>query len=888
MKMNKVSYRRMSDRTSSALVLTLFFIALISILLVGFLASMRLETVSSRSHLKGVEAGIYALAGLDTAEARLYSVLSDPSRTWITEGGALMASPSGTNQPVTTLVDLSSGLPASSSSDAANMNPYLPQTGANLIASTNAPMYVNWIYVYQNGMVTNTASAGAIGNAPIGRYAFWVDDESAKIDLNTAGQRSGNTNGLSDPSLIDLTAETNFDGGDITNLVSFTATNLLNSPAEVNRISTNMGAVVDQDKFFMTHYNHAPEINMFGEPRIMLTTSKAIANACGSTNFIDIVNNSDPVANDPGYLGNLNTANVATVVSNLNRELTRANWPILPGKSFAQKYNQMPDQIMTAMDIIDYVRSAESTNNLVESLRGTMSGGNSGTFQMSLSQGTSGIYLGDRYAVARRLEICEAAVWVPSTPTEYTNNGSIFWKLPYTVMAKVYYPQTQASTPTPADLTACQLYFQNFHSKDPPGTTNWASADATAPLTTSQVWSPSSLWPNGQQTTTLIYPGHYATIMRSLYNLTNMVPNSQTPPAAPTNFTFQVILDRSPTPTIGEHIDAVTISSFANYAPASATAVVSTSVDDPSVNKVSGDWKQPPSGQNPPNYFGVDGPNLYTSTLGKSPTLTGIPQQDTVGGILVNGMLMPSAKGTPGNPLGLVRSVGELGYVHTGVEYWNGAGNKGVPWRTIRLQPKTTIGDLPDWALLDLFCVPILPGTRDRAVITPQTNLAAGIYNVGGKINLNTTILPFTNSSSFSRTLPLQALFQNTTNLLKGSVNTTSQAQSLVSNIVNHTLATNGLAYANTNVYYTPAQIAEISGVADGGEASEEQVREVVGVATTRGNVFSLYAVGQALQQDNFGVLHVLSERRYHKMMEAVWSNGQFMMKPVYIDDGQP
>ncbi len=71
-------------------------------------------------------------------------------------------------------------------------------TGAPTTATQSAPMPVQWIYVLRDGTLlapsaasTNTVAAitGATTSNPIvGRIAFWTDDESCKVNINTASE----------------------------------------------------------------------------------------------------------------------------------------------------------------------------------------------------------------------------------------------------------------------------------------------------------------------------------------------------------------------------------------------------------------------------------------------------------------------------------------------------------------------------------------------------------------------------------------------------------------------------------------------------------------------------------------------------------------------------
>jgi hypothetical protein len=60
----------------------------------------------------------------------------------------------------------------------------------------------------------------------------------------------------------------------------------------------------------------------------------------------------------------------------------------------------------------------------------------------------------------------------------------------------------------------------------------------------------------------------------------------------------------------------------------------------------------------------------------------------------------------------------------------------------------------------------------------------------------------------------------------------------------------------------------EIKGIADGGEQSEELYRQISNLVTARGNVFSIFAIGQAIVQTPDGRLLVTAEQRTRTIVE--------------------
>jgi len=854
---------------SSALILTLVFVTLLAILLVGFITSIGLELNSSTAHLNRVRADFYAQMGLDAAISQLTSTLSSTNLV-ATQPGQLVTNGSATP------IRLYSGAAATNAStaQASDLNPQtFYNSGGYLIDPADAqPMRMAWVYVNQDGTYTNTAPPTFnAANPVVGRFAYWVDDQSAKINLNTAWTRgSQNTNNLSHPSQVELS-------GLFSDLLTSADANMVytngpyNSLQDVRRAGGNITNALNQQPFSFSHYSHSPDLNMFGQPRIMLTTQANLAtNADGTTNqFLNILTTPNT---DPGWAANLNPAGVNTNVMKIYSYLTNADWPINPGATFANKYapgnNSRVAQL--AVDIIDYVRSAESTNAFVEPIRGywTSTGFQYGTVDPGTSSSTISAFLGN----SRRPLITEIAVWVPASTVA---NQTIVCKV------EVYLPPHYGFN---SSIAANKLYLILYASPTItlsfyPGY-NWYSSAAVGTA-------------NDTVTPSTVSSGGYMVVQRSSIPWYPTVPVSQPPTTRPSTLYLRValcnntatlgngpVLDLACVPTIpGEGItytvDPSTVS-FANITSvtSSTNQVTGAPNTDPAINKRNIDWVQGPSS------FGAANP----TTLG-TPAGSYSPQQDTdsSGNLTDTNMVFPNPKGTGSNPYGVVQSVGELGYIHSGIECIATNSSLGVPWRTLRLQPeKSSSTDLPDWALLDLFCVPQL---NPNALTRPNSQ------SWGGRININSQIVPFTNDAGnplLTRTAPLQSLLLNATNNTGTSVNS-SQASTLASNIYYHVLSSaNGNAgrtYGTglmTNSYFSPGQIAEVAGISDAGESSEALVRSIVGLAATRGNVFSVYTIGQALKQDKSGNITVLSERRFQNIVERWDSGTNVTFRPVF------
>ena len=65
-----------------------------------------------------------------------------------------------------------------------------------------------------------------------------------------------------------------------------------------------------------------------------------------------------------------------------------------------------------------------------------------------------------------------------------------------------------------------------------------------------------------------------------------------------------------------------------------------------------------------------------------------------------------------------------------------------------------------------------------------------------------------------------------------------------------------------------PGELCEIKGISDKGEASELTMQKLAGLLTTNSNVFSVYSVGQKIQQLPNGTIKILGESRNRSLLE--------------------
>ena len=340
--------------------------------------------------------------------------------------------------------------------------------------------------------------------------------------------------------------------------------------------------------------------------------------------------------------------------------------------------------------------------------------------------------------------------------------------------------------------------------------------------------------------------------------------------------------------------------------------ITSVQVDDPRLNMAQANWRSNPAGG---NTFGSANFNssLLAAGTPNVPIGTGEPQQDTDGtGAIIStaSLYMPPPAGTTfalasgvldDNTLGMVTSAGELGFIHTGIESssyaftsgsfyvnWSATFPPGVPWRTLRLQPnRDTASVVPDWAFIDLFTAPVIAPTGAEYIYAPgysPSNVNNRDRTVGGRVNLNARpVYP-----AITRTAPLAAVLQGCrTNFSTATTLTPTAAAVRATNIYSNTISTAisgnyGKMYGYTDGYYSPGEIVEIAGIADGGESSEQLVREMGGLVTARGDVFTVFSVGQSLKQTPSGSIVVTGEQRLQAMIERYSDTNGIHFSPVY------
>jgi uncharacterized protein (TIGR02600 family) len=361
-----------------------------------------------------------------------------PSASWATD----RATWTDLNAPVNGVFPILDG------SAIGNVEGFTVTSAPGSTADQPVPMPTRWLYVLENGNVVaptgsggNATVSGATKDNPIvGRIAFWTDDETSKVNINTAGgsepwdiPRAYTTfdynkgaqfppasrevqrfpghpattdlrtifPNLTHKEIADVVPRIKWGGseggtknsgtGGFTSLeydlnrlyasmeeVHFQPDRSDNSDLASSMSNTDFVNLIKRSRFFLTHYNRSPEINMFNMPRV---TVWPISDRIGSTQeddyttpfdrtiaFVSRIGEKSGVPNDyffkrkDAYSKNADWNDLSR-----NRELlgylfhlTNNNIPGFGG-SFSKKYGQtasnpMPrDRILVAM--FDYIRS---------------------------------------------------------------------------------------------------------------------------------------------------------------------------------------------------------------------------------------------------------------------------------------------------------------------------------------------------------------------------------------------------------------------------------------------------------------------------------------------------------------------------------------------------
>lgn len=226
-----------SQQRGVALVAILSVLLLLTVLIVAFFAATQMETRSSVSqeHLKELQH--LRKLPLEIIKAQISAAttngqtgtLASVNKVWTSQPGLLRVFNTGGNldklyklyssaeMETTNMTFLATEIPPdwnTQTNTYVNLNQPFPsptnpakktfpildpkaQTWAEGLdispdpaGQTNATMPVEWLYVLKDGSLVSHADLTDPANPPTARIAFWADDETCKINVNTAGERT--------------------------------------------------------------------------------------------------------------------------------------------------------------------------------------------------------------------------------------------------------------------------------------------------------------------------------------------------------------------------------------------------------------------------------------------------------------------------------------------------------------------------------------------------------------------------------------------------------------------------------------------------------------------------------------------------------------------------
>lgn len=180
---------QLSDERGVALILTLSIITLVTLLLIAFAVSMRVENTASKNFNEVVKAREFAQAAMDQAVATIRDATTRNANVlnYATFPGVIYDLDISQTPPAVRKTLYSEN--ANSKFDF-NEDFWITAQNGEFPGAGNAVMNnVGWIYVADDGtLAPPNAYPMPTTKSIIGRFAFWVDDEASKININTAGQ----------------------------------------------------------------------------------------------------------------------------------------------------------------------------------------------------------------------------------------------------------------------------------------------------------------------------------------------------------------------------------------------------------------------------------------------------------------------------------------------------------------------------------------------------------------------------------------------------------------------------------------------------------------------------------------------------------------------------
>jgi hypothetical protein len=879
----------------AALVLTLAILVIATILVVGFVASMRTERQAAASMANNMNAAIIAQAAIDHATSILDKNIPQPvppggsianPTNWIINPG-LLTTVKGTNTPVQIPLSSNPSAAYASTNQDAELNVPLISGGGYTILPTSDSMRVAWISVVKDP----TIAAGST-NQISARYAFWMDDETAKININTAYGKPGTldftkltpgtiavnsaTYPLGHPSSVNLDIFTGVDQATLA-----TAVGQQNGLPNIDSIKTYITSgspdtFLGLNKFSLTTSSRSPEFNVFGKPRLYFLRS-IVSQTLGYPMFQYFRDKDAPPyfpADENAQASDRHSTYYAAAA--ISGYLNRNDWPGMPARSFVDKWGgnaaaqREADQVAWNLLSLGSFAAGDFTGSSASGhyyeLANAANAGETGFVSINKPNKDPVVGSLSNKAIVPAFPlglINEVSVVI--SPESYTiADGSQKYRLHVSLNIELWLPPGYptfdfAQSPT----TIAMTYLRIQATQAAPGTANALQEDAKY---VDRSASPNDngirkLWISNNTGT--INPGQYLTLSTILPCYVRNTAGFSDGAVGAEDFASSGMI----TLNFRMRLFSLTTQSGTKR---TYQLVPVWDTHDPGTTAAPTTWDPPPPAtppaclappaDDPKDYiefaFQLD-PSSFSSgeVITRSlevadPRLGGLARvwqqaphfaepstqnADTMGAI--NNATTAAGYDTKKiafadlGQTGLTSShpsTGFLSFVPTGMQ-------RGLPGSTLKFQPSASSSELPDWLLLDLVAPSV---TASNYTTMSYMNSTAGMINVNGQLNPSV--------GTFSRWQPLQALFEN-----MPGVSGNSAPSTVVKNILNHT--TTGTDFGATGVYDYPGEICEITGVADSGATDwdkEVLIRNMASSLTTKSNVFSVWGVAQTVKKN--------------------------------------
>jgi hypothetical protein len=904
-------------RRGVALITTLSILVVLTLLAVGLLITMRLERRASGNMAHIQRAKILTDAALAHATAILQEnipppVLPGASSTnptqWIINPGMLtLVTGTATIQEI----PLSSNPDSSYESIAsdANINARLP-SGKYAVLPSNEPMRVAWIPVLNDPSTTASAD-----NPITGRYAFWIDDENAKINLNTAYGKpapgslnfsnvhiGANTYAGSSPAVagvypIDHPTSVNLDTI-LTTTQRYQVLQAINQSGPLptidsfKRVLTNP-AILDDNRFHLTAYNRDPEFHVFGKSRMFFQRRTNDSGVSLHRGFPFFQFDRDAEGISYPHLEESNPYAVRAAQAMFANILNRNDWPGMPARSFVDKWGgdaaarREADQLaLNFIAFSNYATFGISTNQNAENATRILNKFTDGTSSMGSNAANypndfliRGALSGKPmlpiypFPMVSEYGLKFSLIPHPSSPGNYS--------LQYEPVCEFRLPSNypRYASATNSTLTVGLAYLRlevidgattHIQEMDTPTLANPGISNRLTLSTTGLTINPGSYvqvsLPNTSQVG-YFQSGNSLVVAasRTAAPLASTALSASITVRVRARF-FVCLLGDAATPS--KPLQLAPIWDDNDTTSASVRNAMAPPADAPAERGYL-EWSATVT------LAGLD--NLKTVEIA-DPRLSGLSRMwtptpsvtDTLGAantVSFNENKFKIGDILPGSDPGRRYSIGMLSALPIGMQ-------RGIPGESLRFQPSPNKDQLPDWLLLDLF------SPNFTSTLVSNTNTAHQAYPFHsltymnatmGRINVNTAILPA--GGQFKppkRDKPLAALFANLPN-----------ASTITSNILNNNRS--GQTWGPDGRFLYAGEICEISGVADTGASDwekEQIIRNFAGLLTVRSNVFTVWGVVQAVKKRNtntdYGTFEpgdvILAERRFRAVVERyVW-----------------